>query len=101
MPVSPRSRYAGCATISIGERTSLAFRRPPVPDPAAAITHTLIGTETFEELAWVYYGRSQLWWLIADANPRTPRGELSPLAWRAGDVVLIPRPAAAGPVPRS
>jgi hypothetical protein len=41
--------------------------------------------ETFDQLAFLYYGREDLWWRIADANPAR-----FPLDWTPGITVVIP-----------
>ncbi|PCC73777.1 hypothetical protein [Nannocystis exedens] len=45
----------------------------------------LVGEETLDQLAKQYYGREDLWWRIADANPAR-----HPADWRAGDALVIP-----------
>lgn len=86
MPVSRYSRYYGLPTVKLGEVVSLAQRpMPPSETTADSISHLLIGGETFDQLAARYYGREDLWWRIADANP----GRF-PLDWRPGETVVIP-----------
>ena len=86
MPVSISSRYHGLDLVEVRGRVSLGQRltgRPEVyPD---SIVHTVIGKETLDQLAAHYYGREDLWWRIADANP----GKF-PDDWRAGDTLVIP-----------
>lgn len=90
MPVSNLSRYtrltpyrafdnegSGHATIPL--RPQLA----PVVD--GAYQHVVTGVETLEYLAWRFYGVSEFWWRIADANPR-----IFPLDARPGASVTIP-----------
>ncbi|KUL25595.1 hypothetical protein ADL15_40330 [Actinoplanes awajinensis subsp. mycoplanecinus] len=79
----------------VDSRPSLTTRPGPVVDRALTVAHVLVGDETFEHLAWAYYGQSQLWWLIADANAGRP-----PWDWRPGDVVRIPPLAAVGAISR-
>jgi hypothetical protein len=43
---------------------------------------------TLEWLSWRFFGRTDLWEVIADVNPIKP-----PWAWAVGDAVLIPRDA--------
>jgi hypothetical protein len=86
MPVSIYSRYYGLDSVSSGGRVSLAQRVfEPEETWPEAIIHTLVGEETLDQLAAHYYGREDLWWRIADANP--PR---FPLDWQAGDTLVIP-----------
>jgi nucleoid-associated protein YgaU len=59
------------------------------------VIHTIIGGETLDALAARYYGREDLWWRIADANPLR-----FPLDWRPGDTVVIPPVRIATRVPR-
>jgi nucleoid-associated protein YgaU len=95
MPVSPFSRYRRCEVVDVHGSPSLAVRRPPADvDPARCAQHVLVGGETLDQLARRYYGREELWWLIADANRRPDR--VLPWDWHAGDVLLIPPPDAAG-----
>ena len=86
MPISRYSRYYGLPSIELGGLVSLT-QRPAVPaeTPPDSLFHTLVGAETLDQLAARYYGREDLWWRIADANP----GRF-PLDWQPGDVVVIP-----------
>jgi len=96
MSPSRTSRYHDVGTIEVDGKVSLRQRRPPpteaYPD---AIEHTVVGRETLESIAFRYYGREDLWWRIADANP----GRF-PLDWAAGDVVRIPPIRVATRTPR-
>ncbi len=96
MGVSPFSRYRRCELVDVHGRPSLALRRPPATptDPARCVRHVLVGGETLDQLAWRYYQREDLWWVIADANLRADR--VMPWDWQPGDVLLIPPPEAAG-----
>ena len=70
MPPSLYSRYRNLNAVSADGRISLAQRPPASPAiPPDSILHTVIGRETLDLLAWKYYGREDLWWRIADANP--------------------------------
>jgi hypothetical protein len=86
MAASIYSRYHGLAAVQSGGRVSLALRPPPrlktYPD---SLMHVVIGDETLEQLAYKYYGREDLWWRIADANP----GRF-PLDWKPGETICIP-----------
>src|SRR5215213_5335431 len=88
MPASqaPSSRYRGLPTITVDGRVSLA-QRPPASDPLPrdSIIHTVVGDETLDLLAFRYYGREDLWWRIADANPR-----IAPFGMAAGQAIGIP-----------
>jgi len=96
MPVSINSRYYGLETIEHGRGTGIVQRPPPGrQDYPDSILHTLVGGETLDELAFRYYGREDLWWRIADANP----GIFS-LDWQAGDTLVIPPPRVVGAMPR-
>lgn len=96
MPVSIYSRYYQLENVEADGQISLE-QRPPVdgetyPD---SLIHQLVGKETLEQLAVRYYGRADLWWRIADANP-----ERFPLEWQAGDKVIIPPIRVATRTPR-
>lgn len=96
MPVSTYSRYHGLETVSVRGQVSLAQRllRPDEP-PAGSVRHTIVGNETLDQLAFTYYGREDLWWRIADANP----GKF-PLDWQPGDTLLVPPLSVATRTPR-
>lgn len=86
MSVSRQSRYYGLPTFSHAGRLTLAQRFAPRPDETEPfILHRLGATETIDQLALRYYGRQDLWWRIADANPNK-----FPLDWEPGDLVRIP-----------
>jgi hypothetical protein len=96
MPVSLYSRYYGLQTVEIEGQASLA-QRPAAPSETYpdSLIHTLVGDETLDQLAARYYGREDLWWRIADANP----GRF-PLDWKAGDTLVIPPIRVATRTPR-
>jgi phage tail protein X len=85
-PRVPSSRYRDLPTVTVDDRVSLA-QRPPVNDPLPpdSIIHTIVGDETLDLLAFRYYGREDLWWRIADANPW-----LNSFALVSGVAVAIP-----------
>ena len=86
MAITLYSRYDGLATVTLGGRQSLAQRPiPPIADYPDSLLHVIVGDETLDQLAFLYYGREDLWWRIADANP----GRF-PLDWAPGDTVVIP-----------
>lgn len=96
MPVSRYSRYNGLAAFECNGKLALAGRPPPQPAPPDSIRHVIVGGETLDELAGRYYGREDLWWRIADANPTR-----FPLDWQPGDTVCIPPLRLATRTPRS
>lgn len=80
------SRYRGLALVAADGRVSVAQRPPAVaPLPPDSVLHTVVGDETLDLLAWKYYGREDLWWRIADANPG-----LQPFALTPGQTIAIP-----------
>lgn len=97
MPIARTSRYHGLSTLEIDGRLTLSQRLvgrlPEFPD---ALRHMVVGDETLDALAKTYYGREDLWWWIADANPGT-----FPLDLRPGDVLVIPPVRVATRMPRS
>lgn len=104
MPVSRRSRYARTPAIAVpgagpgsAAVTALAQRQiPAAPGREDVYRHLLSAEESIEYLAWRYYGRSEDWWRIADANPLT-----YPLQIRPGAAVSIPLTDDAGRVERT
>lgn len=54
------------------------FRVTPKVDDTTIFTVILNDRETFESLAYVYYGSSKLWWIIADQNPLVNPLSLTP-----------------------
>jgi hypothetical protein len=97
LTISRTSRYYGLATLEVdGVLTvsqRLAGEPPEFPD---SIRHTVVGGETLDALAKLYYGREDLWWWIADMNPRTFALDIRP-----GDVLVIPPIRVATRTPRS
>lgn len=97
MPVSIYSRYHGLDSIELDGRLSFTQRLTGRPEEYPdSILHTLVGGETLDELAARYYGREDLWWRIADANPGC-----FPLSWKAGETIVIPPIRVATRTPRS
>lgn len=102
MPVSSRSRYAQqpvhrVEDASGEEHEAISIRPPPVPPgPSGATQHQVSGLESLEYLGWRYFGSSESWWRIADANPLAFPLDLFP-----GAKVSIPATADAGRVQRT
>lgn len=96
MPVTLYSRYYGRENVEIGDVLSLS-QQPAVEvqEFTDSLKHTVVGTETLDQLAKRYYGREDLWWRIADANA----GRF-PLDWKPGDVLEIPPIRVATRMPR-
>ncbi len=86
MPVSIQSRYFGLDVVVIDGEPSFAQRPvPPEIDYPDSILHQVAAGDTLDALAKTYYGREDLWWRIADANPRR-----DPFDWSVGDILVIP-----------
>jgi len=88
MPVDVRSRYwaqpSYQAPAADGPTPTLPIR-PNVDLPEdEMVNHRLSGCETIEYVAWHYYGRSAVWWRVADANPL-----VFPLDYRPGTAVRV------------
>lgn len=96
MAVSIYSRYYGLEKVEADSQVSLALRLPPpaesYPD---GLSHTVIGAETLDQLSARYYGREDIWWRIADANP----GRF-PLDWEPGERLEVPPIRVATRTPR-
>jgi nucleoid-associated protein YgaU len=60
-------------------------RSAPLRDDTPTVEHRMVAGETLDLLAKRHYGREDLWWRIADANPAR-----FPLDYGPGDVVRIP-----------
>lgn len=65
-------------------RLVLGFRLAPAVDVDRTFQVYANDGDTFESMAFVYYGSSKLWWVIADQNPL-----IHPLFLVAGDRVRI------------
>lgn len=96
MPVSIYSRYYGLDTVEEDGQVSLA-QRPGLPTETFpdSLVHTVVGGETLDQLAALYYGREDVWWRIADANP----GRF-PLDWEPGEALVVPPIRVATRTPR-
>lgn len=91
MPLLIQSRYRGLPVYQVEQpdgstRATVAIRpsTPPVRT-AQPFRHTVAGLEGIEYLAWRYYGSSDAWWRIAEANPLAFPLDLAP-----GASVAIP-----------
>jgi hypothetical protein len=88
MPVDVTSRYWALrsyeAPLDDGSTTALPMRPTASLPEEDMINHRLSGVENIEYLAWRYYGRSAVWWRIADANPIA-----FPLDYRPGATVRV------------
>lgn len=90
------SRYYRQALLEIDGGLGQAQRWAPAPESYPdSLLHQLVGAETLDLLAKKYYGREELWWRIADANPAR-----FPWEWRAGDTLVIPPLRVATRTPR-
>lgn len=83
---STSSRYAGLDALQV-EGVVQLVQRPPPPDTSYpdSLVHVCVGGETLDQLSRTYYGREDLWWRIADANPRR-----FPFDWQPGESLIIP-----------
>jgi hypothetical protein len=90
--VAITSRYRPLGVVAAPDaqgvlQPTLPIRRPE-PAPGAdrpAYQHRVTGVEDIEYIAWSFYGASDVWWRIADANPVR-----FPLDLRPGDALAIP-----------
>jgi hypothetical protein len=91
MPVSRTSRYVGLPVYRAADADGQSHATIPLrPSPNGAAPtgryeHIITAPETLEYLAWRYYGVSEFWWRIADANPR-----IFPLDAATGAAVNVP-----------
>jgi hypothetical protein len=101
MTVGITSRYRGLDTYDATDANgvvhpTVAIRRyAPPPGDAVNYQHQVTGVEGVEYLAWRFYGNSEVWWRIADANPAR-----FPLSLRPGDVEAIPASGASAVLDR-
>lgn len=101
MTVSITSRYRGLDIYEAVDANgtvhpTVAIRRyAPPPADAVNYQHQVTGIEGIEYLSWRFYGNSETWWQIADANPVA-----CPLALRAGDVEAVPASGSSGRIDR-
>jgi hypothetical protein len=91
MPITIRSRYHGLTVQAIeapdgSVRATVALRPPTPPQPRTQLyKHLVTGVENIEYLAWRYYGSSDAWWRIAEANPLA-----FPLDVKPGTPIAVP-----------
>ena len=97
MPISNSSRYFGLAVYEAKDARQVSHPtvaiRPSISPPQGTTfyRHPITGVEDIEYLAWRYYGGSDAWWRIAEAN------ELRfPLDWAPGMTLNIPAPGDVG-----
>ncbi|MBZ4332975.1 hypothetical protein [Corallococcus sp. AS-1-12] len=101
MPVTSRSRYFNQPVNRVldssgEEHEAIAIRPAPPPAPSGESQHLMSGLESIEYLAWRYFGTSDSWWRIADANPLKFPLDLFP-----GSKVTIPSSADVGRMQRT
>lgn len=90
MPVSSTSRYQGMPVYTVddprrGQVATVGIRETTPVTGDALFRHAITGVETIESLAQRFYGASDEWWRIAEANPL-----VFPLDLRAGFGLAIP-----------
>jgi len=102
MPITTQSRYSGVAIFDL-EHSDGSLRATVAIRPSTAISsgtslyrHVITGVENVEYLAWRFYGSSDAWWRIAEANPLA-----FPLDIKPGSAVAIPTPDDMGRVVRT
>lgn len=88
-PVYPAPDAAGVA------RPTVAIRRHSPPPGPPDYRHVVTGAEDMEYLSWRFYGDSETWWRIADANP-----VVFPLDLRPGEHLAVPTTDQAGRIDR-
>ena len=102
MPIPLTSRYHGTpiypARDAHGETHPTVGIRPSTPpEPGTPLfRHRVTGVESLEYLAWRYYGTSDAWWRIAEANAL-----VFPLDLKPGATVALPAPEDLGEVKRT
>jgi hypothetical protein len=101
MTVAITSRYRDLDVYAATDATgtthpTVAIRRHATP-PADAVDyrHRVTGAECVEDLAWRFFGDSEAWWRMADANPVA-----FPLDVRPGQVLSVPTTGRPGRISR-
>lgn len=100
MAVNVKSRYWRLAPLEAPGTDEATAALPMRPQPSlpnsTPVKHMLTGNESLEYLAWRFYGRSEAWWHVADANPL-----VFPLDYRPGISVALPQSSHIGRVLRT
>jgi hypothetical protein len=102
MPVPLTSRNRGVPIARVRDASGVSRPtigvRPFAPlDPdEIGYRHVITGADTLESLAWRFYGTSDYWWRIADANLL-----VFPLDPQPGSGVNVPAADAVGRVDRT
>ena len=100
MPLNPQSRYQGLAVFAAADAKGVSHptvaMRLVTSQTTATYQRPVARGDTVESLAAQYYGLSDWWWRISDANP-----PVFPLDFQPGDAVGIPALSDAGLVVRS
>jgi len=80
------SRYAACILFKDGSVEFLGNRQPIDTTPRFDdIFHTVADGERVDLIAWRYFGRPELWWVVCDYNDL-----FFPLDIEAGTVLRLP-----------
>lgn len=79
------SRYLNTDLYKRGEATVFE-RRELYTFSSSSVRHTVSSTDTLDTLAYQYYGDTQLWWVILEANPSYAHV----FDINVGDVLIIP-----------
>ncbi len=84
--IGPDSRYATCVLYVDGDQEFLGSRpridTSPRPDD---VFHTVVEGDRIDFIAYRYFGRADLWWIICDYNDL-----FFPLELPVGQVLRIP-----------
>jgi hypothetical protein len=84
------SRYAGqpvvAVTVDPTGRTNLAVFRSPPGRPPTFVYYRVLSGDRMDTLAYRFLGRSDLWWILADANPEV----IYPDALVSGSIIRVP-----------
>ncbi len=101
MALNNRSRYNGHPAFTATDRNGVARTTLPMRVPLDLTTgdhfqHTVAVNQSMEFLANRYYGDSELWWRIADANPL-----VFPLDVSSGERLSVPSAATIGSIIRT
>jgi hypothetical protein len=102
MPISNTSRYFGLDVYEAQDahqasHSTVAIRPTvPLPKDTTFYRHPITGVENIEYLAWRYYGSSDSWWRIAEANEI-----VFPLDLEPGMTLNIPAPGDVGRIVRT